>query len=215
VERFGSDADGLAADLERAGIDMRGFAEFTSRSLPAAIEASAFDYERAMPTLVKWLPLVKTPDLKEVIVRGMTGEPSATGEGATVLLDEFRRAPADAVSLKWAIANALSTLADPSLADGLVELLQDPDQGTGRQMLCEALRRTKDPRAPDVLIGLISDPSVSGHAIAALRDYGPKTSLPYLEKARPALEQVLLDSSATALAQRMASLSLERLDAAS
>jgi HEAT repeat protein len=215
VERYGSDADGLAADLERAGIDVGGFGEFISRSLPAASEASTFDYERAMPILIKWLPLVKTSALKEVIVRGMTGEPSARGEGAKVLLVEFRRAPADEASLKWAIANALSTLADPSLADDLIELLQDPDQGPARQMLCEALHRTKDPRAPDVLIGLISDPDVSGHAIAALRDYGPKTSAPYLEKARPALEKVLLDSSATALAQRMARQSLERLDAAS
>jgi HEAT repeats len=216
VERFGSDTDGLAADLERAGIDASGFGEFASRPIPAAgIEPSRFDYERAMPILIKWLPLVETSELKEVIARGMTGEPSAMGEGAKALLNEFRRALDDEWSLKWAIGNALSTLADPSLADDLIVLLQDPDQGTGRQMLCEALRRTKDPRAPDVLIGLISDPDVSGHAIAALRDYGPKTSVPYLEKARPALEKVLVDSSATALAQRMASQSLERLDAAS
>jgi HEAT repeat protein len=215
VERFGSDADGLAADLERAGIDMGGFGVFTSRSDPAAVEASAFDYERAMPILIKWLPHVETSELKEVIARGMTGESSARGDGAKALVDEFGRTPADEASLKWAIANALSTLADPSLADDLIELLQGPDQGAGRQMLCEALRRTKDPRAPEVLIGLISDPDVSGHAIAALEDYGPKTSMPYLEKARPALEKVLLDSSASALAQRMARQSLDRIDATS
>ena len=215
MERFGSDADGLAADLERAGIDTGGFGVFTSRSDPAAIEASAFDYERAMPILIKWLPHVETSELKEVIARGMTGESSARGDGAKVLVDEFGRTPADEASLTWAIANALSTLADLSLADDLIELLQDPDQGAGRQMLCEALRRTKDPRAPEVLIGLISDPDVSGHAIAVLGDYGPKTSIPYLEKARPILEKVLLDSSASALAQRMARQSLERIDAPS
>jgi hypothetical protein len=216
VERFGSDAVGLAADLEGAGIDVSGFGEFAPRAIPeAGIEPSQFDYERAMEILIKWLPLVETSELKEVIARGMTGEPSAMGEGAKTLLDEFRRVPPDEVSLKWAIGNALSTLADASLADELIELLQDPRQGSGRQMLCEALRRTKDPRAPDVLISLIPDREVSGHAIAALRDYGPKTSIPYLEKARPALETVLLDRSSSDLAKRMARKSLERLDAPS
>jgi len=216
VERFGSDAIGLAADLERAGIDATGFGDFASRAVTAAgIELSAFDYQRAMPILIKWLPLVETSELKEVIARGMTGEASARGEGAKVLLDEFRRAPADGASLKWAIGNALATLADASLGDALIELVQDPRHGTARQMLCEALRRTNDPRSPDVLISLISDPDVSGHAIAALRDYGPKRSIPYLERARPALENVLLDRSSSDFAKRMAKTSLERIDAAS
>lgn len=215
MKRFGSDAYGLAADLKRAGIDTSGFGEFASRSVPeAGIEPPRFDYESAMQILIKWLPLVETSELKEVIARGMTGESSAMGAGAKALLNEFRRAPIDDVGLKWAIGNALSTLADPSLSDDLIELLQDPRHGTGRQMLCEALRRTKDPRAPDVLISLISDADMSGHAIAALRDYGPKTSLPYLKKARPALENVLLDRRSSDLAKRMARKSLERLDAA-
>jgi hypothetical protein len=215
VERFGSDAIGLAADLERAGIDATGFGDFASRALPAAeVELSEFDYRRAMPILIKWLPLVETYELKEVIARGMTGESSAMGEGAKVLLNEFRRAPADEASLKWAIGNALSTLADASLGDDVIELVQDQRHGAARQMLCEALRRTNDPRAPDVLISLISDPDVSGHAIAALRDYGPKRSVPFLETARPALENVLSDRSSSDLAKRMARKSLERIDAA-
>jgi hypothetical protein len=215
MDRFGSDARGLAADLEHAGIDTIGFGEFASRSIPeAGIEVSRFDYERAMPILIKWLPLVETSDLKEVIARGMTGEPSARGEGALALVEEFRKAPNDEWSLKWAIGNALSTLADASFADDLIFLLQDRTQGRGRQMLCEALRRTKDPRAPDVLIKLISDPDVGGHAIGALRDYGPKTSLPHLERARPALENTLSDPKSSDLAKRMAKTSLERLDAA-
>ena len=130
-------------------------------------------------------------------------------------LVEFRKASDDEWSLKWAIGNALSTLADPGLADDLIALLRDPRHGRSRQMVCEALRRTKDPRAPDVLIDLIPDPEVGGHAIHALRSYGPKSSLPYLERARPALENVLADPGSSGFAQRMAKKSLERLDAAS
>ena len=216
MERFGSDAYGLAADLERAGIDASGFGEFASTSNPeAGIEVWRFDYERAMPILIKWLPLVETSELKEVIVRGMTGEPSAMGEGANALVNEFLTAPDDGSSLKWAIGNALATLADAGLADDLIVLLQDRSHGIDSQMLCEALRRTNDPRAPDVLIELISDPDVGGHAIAALRDYGPTTSVRYLEKARPALENVLQDRSSSDLAKRVARKSLDRLDATS
>lgn len=216
MERFGGDAHGLVADLELAGIDTSGFGEFASKSIPeAGMELSRFDYERAMPILIKWLPLVETAELKEVIARGMTGEPSAMGEGAHALLHEFRKAPDDEPSLKWAIGNALSTLADPSLADDLIALLNDGTQDSGRQMLCQALRHTKDPRAPDVLIGLISDPDVGGHAIGALRDYGPNASIPYLKKARPALENVLADESSSDLAKRLAKKSLDRLDPAS
>jgi hypothetical protein len=212
MERFGSDAQGLAADLERAGISTSGFGEF-GWAPGLSKEPSSFDYERAMPILIKWLPRVESAALKEVIARGMTGEQSARGEGARALLAEFRKAPGDS-GLKWAIGNALSTLADSSLADDLIVLVQDRTHGRGRQMLCEALRRTKDPRAPDVLIGLIHDSEVGGHAISALRDYGPKTSLPYLERARPDLENVLRDKSSSDLAKRMATKSLERLDAA-
>jgi HEAT repeat protein len=128
------------------------------------------------------------------------------------LLEEFRRTPADESGLKWAIGNALATLADESLADDLIDLLDDQAQGAARQMLCEALRRTKDPRAPSVLTSLITDPDVGGHAIAALQDYGPKTSLSYLEKARPALERVLADQSSGHLAKREARKSIDRLD---
>jgi hypothetical protein len=156
MERFGGDAVGLAADLERAGIDPRGFGVFDSE------EPSRFDYERAMPILIRWPPLVETADLKEVIARGMTGEPSAAGEGARELLSEFRKASVDEQGLKWAIGNAVSTLADPSIADDLIDLLGDQTQGSSRQMLCEALRRTEDPRAPEVLTDLIGDPEVGG-----------------------------------------------------
>jgi hypothetical protein len=45
-------------------------------------------------------------------------------------------------------------------------------------MLCDALKRTADPRAPDALIDLIDDDDIAGHAIYALRSYGPKTALP-------------------------------------
>jgi hypothetical protein len=73
------------------------------------------------------------------------------------------------------------------------------------------LKRTKDPRAPDVLIGLIDDDDVAGHAILALRSYGPKSALPHLRRAQPSLAAVLERPATSAFARRQARKALERL----
>jgi len=160
---------------------------------------------------------VRTPDVKEAIARSLTGEAAADGISAKALVNEFGSAPdtAEWTLAKWAFGLALSTLADASVADELIDLLRQRRHGMARQMLCEALRRTNDPRAPEVLIGLIDDRDIGGHAIHALRSYGPKSSLPHLRRARPELEKVLMDANASGFARRMARKSLERLDASS
>jgi HEAT repeat protein len=75
----------------------------------------------------------------------------------------------------------------------------------------DALARTKDERALDVLVTLVDDEEVAGHAISALRSLGPKSSLQYLSRARPALVRQA-SGGATPLARRQAKAALERLD---
>jgi hypothetical protein len=211
--QLGEDAAGLLADLESAGIETRDFGRFGD--VPElGISPPAFDHARAAPILIKWLPRVRTPAAKEAIARSLTGEPTANGPAARALVMEFRRTPSDSEwdAVNWAYGNALSTLADASVADDLIELLQERSHGKARQMLCEALRRTKDPRAPEVLIGLIQDPDIGGHAIDALRSYGPKSSIPHLQRARSSLEEVLADPTSTDFAKRMAEKSLQRIE---
>jgi hypothetical protein len=77
-----------------------------------------------------------------------------------------------------------------------------------RQMLCDALSRTKDPRRVAVLIDLIDDDAVAGHAILALRRIGHGT-LPEPERLRPMLEALLERPSASELARRQARAALE------
>jgi hypothetical protein len=177
----------LCADLEPAGISSRDFGFFAREIPEAGIHAPRFDYVAAAPILIRWLPRAQTPLIKERVVRSLTGEKAATPDALRPLVSEFRQAADEERALKWAIGNALATLADDSIADDLVELARDRRHGRSREMLMDALARTKDERALDALVELVDDDDVAGHAISALRRLGPKSSLPYLERARPAL----------------------------
>jgi HEAT repeat protein len=199
----------LRAALRAAGIRDDDFGFFAARDIPeAGIRAPRFDFAAAAPVLVDWLPRVETALVKERIVRSLTGEKAATPLALEPLVAEFRHA--DDHALKWAIGNALATLADDSIADELVELAQDRRHGGSREMLMDALARTKEERALDALVELVDDDEVAGHAISALRRLGPKSSLPYLERARPSLERQAAGGE-TPLARRQARAALERL----
>jgi hypothetical protein len=197
----------LEAELESNGIDSTDLGIFSS------VVPTTFDYEAAAPILVRWLPQVRDPVEKEVLARSLTGVKTARSEAARAIVAEFRNADLNAETEKWAYGNALATLADAESADDLLDLVRDRRHGRARQMLCDALKRTRDPRAPDALIELIDDDDVSGHAISALRSYGPKTGLPLLRRARPKLEAVLTRSTAGEFAERQARTALEQLAA--
>jgi HEAT repeat protein len=111
--------------------------------------------------------------VKEALVRTLTvkwAKPAA----ARPLIEEFLHAPhAAETGLKWAIANALSEVADNSVFDELVELARDKRHGRAREMLAVALAKTKDARAVDILIELLNDEEIAGHAVHALRLLAP------------------------------------------
>jgi hypothetical protein len=200
----------LCADLEAAGISSRDFGFFAREIPDAGIHAPRFDYVAAAPILIQWLPRAQTPLIKERIVRSLTGEEAAIPDALKPLVSEFRHAADEDWALKWAIGNALSTLADASIVDELVVLAKDRRHGRSREMLMDALARTKDERALDALVELVDDDDVAGHAISALRRLGPKTSLPYLQRARPALERQAAEG-VWPIARKQARAALERL----
>lgn len=195
----------MLAELGQAGIVIEDFGVFTS------LRPTTFDYAEAVPVLLRWLPQIESATIKDAIARSLTGEPEARRLGAArVLVDEFRQL--DDELAKWAFGNALATLADESVADDLIALLRETKHGTGRQMLCDALKRTKDPRTPGVLIELLADDDVAGHAIVALRAYGPVSSLPHLRRAKSQLARVVERPTSTPFAKAQARKALARLE---
>jgi HEAT repeat protein len=157
-------------------------------------------YKLAIPILLKWLPRVERTDLKEAIVRALSVK-WARPAAAVPLIGEFRKSTDPSWSgLRWAIGNALSVVADDSVFDDVVQLLQAKAYGRAREMLPLALAQMKNPAAVDVLIESLSDQHLAPRAIQALgklRAKKAKAALkPFTERAEPWIRKEALKALA-------------------
>lgn len=157
----------------------------------ADLRSSGTRYRAAVPVLLRWLDRSEDTFEKEEIVRALS-VPWARDEALDPLIEAFRATPRGDQSeelLRWAIGNALEVLWDDSRFDELVALARDESFGKAREMVTLGLGRSKRPEAGEVLIQLLDDPVVSGHAVKALR----KLKVP---QARAGLERMLGDERA-------------------
>lgn len=145
-----------------------GFRVNSIQKLPAGYPG----FEQAVPILMEWLPRVSNVDIKMAIVDKLAGKwAKAAGP---LLVDEFRRARADRelpnshVPLRWRIGNALEAINDKRLYDDILALVADGQYGINRQMLVLSLGRIGDERAVPVLVSLLKDETLRGHAIRSL-----------------------------------------------
>lgn len=140
------------------------------------------DYRSAIPILLRWLPRISDRGAKEGIVRALSVK-WAKPMAAPALIEEFRRASLESeYGLKWAIGSALEVVADDSVFSELVILAGDKGHGRAREMVVAALGKMRDPRAVDVLIELLNDADVAGHALSALRKLAPQRARSYIER---------------------------------
>jgi HEAT repeat protein len=163
----------VLADLADAGFQLDWVSDLYSKR---------FFYKDAVPILLKWLPRMENLAVKEDIVRALS-VPWAKPVAAPALVAEFHRMRNESNSaIKWAIANALSVVADDSVFEDIVELVQDSHHGQAREMLAISLGNMKDSRAQDVLIILLDDEEVVGHAIIALGKLKSPKAYPFIER---------------------------------
>lgn len=184
VSQVGNGSMGaLLAELAEVGFPVASLTE---------LRTSGARYRAAVPVLLRWLPTVSDRQAKEDLVRALS-VPWARPVAARPLIDEFERVDErvdpTGTGLRWAIGNALSIVADDSVFDDLVRLVEDQSFGKARQMVVVGLGRSKRPEAVSVLIGLLDDEDVSGHAVKALAKLGA-------DEARPALERMVNDPRA-------------------
>jgi HEAT repeat protein len=132
---------------------------------------TAQDYEPAIPVLIAQLKYEYPFRIREGIARALTVK--GAGEAAyRALVNEFEKLPdsTDAAQqgFKWALGNAISIVADRDHFDEVVDLIRDKRHGRFRDMMVSRLSDLDPNRAVDVLMELLSDDEVAGHAIVAL-----------------------------------------------
>jgi HEAT repeat protein len=64
--------------------------------------------------------------------------------------------------------------------DEISELVTDARHGKDREMLTVALGNMRNPQAINLLIRLLEDEEVAGHALIALRKRGDPAAVPYV-----------------------------------
>lgn len=143
-------------------------------------------YKQAIPLLMELLPTIQEPWIKEGVVRALAVKEAVGEEVARAMIREFEAidpsAPPMEQGLKWAIANTLSVVARDPVFEEVAALARDKRHGKAREMLAEALARMKDPRAVDVLVDLLDDDEVAGHAVVALGKLKARAAKPAIER---------------------------------
>jgi hypothetical protein len=174
--------EGLIRDLQRVGVPVSDLWDLVNAKV---------QYRSAIPVLIDWISDIdaRVPDqdrlkVREGLVRALS-VPAARPAAAPVLIEEFRRTPdPSGLGLGWVIGNALSVVADDSVFDELVALVDDRRYGKARQMIVVGLARSKDPRVVPLLAGLLGDEDVVAQAVMALGKLRPP-------EVRPAIERLL------------------------
>lgn len=132
-----------------------------------------------IPILLKWLN--KTTDFmaKSWIARCLTvkGYTEATEE----LLKLYKTMDSEKGD-KWAVGNAIGVISDKRYIDDYIEIITDKSNGSARQMIVNYMGAFKEERVKEVLISLLDDEEVNGHAIYALSKF---KDISLIEKLEP------------------------------
>jgi hypothetical protein len=116
---------------EEAGLSVRSVWELVNMSAP---------YPKAVPVLLRHLPIARHPSLREGIARALTVQ-EAEGLAGGPILRELRRESDSKV--RWAMANTLTIVAVPGDADEIDALVRDPAFEDVRERLTQALKNVR------------------------------------------------------------------------
>ena len=137
-------------------------------------------FKDIVPVIIEYLKNIEDESDKEFLVRclGVKGFTEATEQ----LLKEFNKT--EKVTFKWAIGNTMSIIEDKTYVNELLEIAQNKEHGIGRQMIVVTLGKMKVREAFPILLKLLEDEDVVGHAISALGYFKDPSAISYLEPLR-------------------------------
>ena len=177
------DIDRIYKELENAGVNTAKY------SYLLAISES---YAKAIPVFVEFLRNEEFDSIgtKEMLVRILTVK-EAKGIVNEVLISEYHKYPEEGLFYfyRWVIGNAFTVIITNKDEDNIINIVSNKNNGKSRQMFVQALKAVKSTRVENILIDLLDDNDVTGHAIYAL---GCLKS----QKAKAKIEIFLNDKSA-------------------
>jgi HEAT repeat protein len=181
----------LAAVAEATGVEVASISELRDVSSPAVVAV-----------LIEWLSEVDNVHVKRDIASALSSE-WARPIASEPLLTAFEAASGDGAhdGLRWSIASALSEVADKSVSDRLVQLVQDRSSGAARQMLVIALGRSGDKSVVPVLVELLDEYEIAGHVVMALAELHALEARSEIEKLRADDRRWVRDEVRRALAE--------------
>lgn len=175
-QNYRREAAGLLSDLAEVGFDVDYVGELVKRRVR---------YEAAIPVLIRWLPVIGDRSVKEDVIRTLS-VPWARPDALKPLIEEFKKLPPEEeIGLRWVVGNALEITADDSVFEEVRDLATTPSYGRSREMVVASLGNMKNQEAIEVLIDLLEDETVVGHAVMALGKLKAKKARP---KIKPLLE---------------------------
>jgi hypothetical protein len=122
----------LVAELSAIGIKVDSVWDLVNAKWP---------YPAAIPVLCAYLQRVGHPLLREGIARALT-VPEGRGKAGPIILAELQRPHDDPPrAVRWALTNALTVVADESMAGAIKNLIADDQYADVRERLETALRR--------------------------------------------------------------------------
>jgi HEAT repeat protein len=168
-------AQPILTQLSKAGYDVESIGDLRAYK----------GYQAAIPVLLEWLPRVSDRSVKIDLIRTL-GTKLARPQAARPLIGEFLSLsptsdPPSPDTLRWAIGDALSVVADDSVFDELAGIAIDRRHGDQRGLVVVALGNMHDPRAVQVLVPLLEDPEVAGYAVMALGKLKASEAAPRIE----------------------------------
>jgi hypothetical protein len=170
-DEFRRAAQPLLDDLAAAG-----YHEVNLESWPQ----SGQDYRSAVPILLEWLVRFSDVRLRTAIIRALS-VPWAGSDVAGCLIEEYQRADSGSVKLRWVIGSALSVVANDSVFERVSAIAQDRQFGRDREMVVLGLANMTDSRTVPLLVDLLSDEDVAGHAVIALGKLGAENARSHVE----------------------------------
>jgi hypothetical protein len=123
-------------------------------------------YLEAVPLLLAWLKRTPWAGIKEEIARALTVR-WVGPEVGEALVEEFRAAPKEG-GLRWAIGNALCEAGKEDILEDMLAIAGNRDYGRSRQMVVNGLGRFMREDVEYLLLSLLDDDDVVGHAVYAL-----------------------------------------------